>query len=303
MDNRIIENFIEEPGKCALHYCYAKIEPILSICEKELGAEVCSVQNISPLCYQQKSAFLIRFSDGRAAKLRITEAKGICFETNIKLVQKIGASNFPKVLIFEDGWTLFDWVEGETILKQGATPGVLDRAGWLLTSIHAARASTDRATRTNILRKVQRKLQQKLPVLVSKHVITAVQSNRIRELGDALSPENLDVRLIHGDFSPANLVVHGNELLSIDNENIRLHVADYDVCRAVAYWDEWNSSGQHLLTSYLQHSGRTLAPESLYFWEVFDLVYRISHRILHFGEFNSFYISRLKERFIRGDFL
>jgi hypothetical protein len=96
--------------------------------------------------------------------------------------------------------------------------------------------------------------------------------------------------------------MRGRELYSVDNEKMRFHVTDYDVCRAVTFWEEWNSSGGRLLDAYSEQSSRRFARQNLYFWGAFDLVYRISYRISSFGEFNEFCVMRLRQLLRTGTF-
>ena len=87
----------------------------------------------------------------------------------------------------------------------------------------------------------------------------------------------------------------------MDNEKLSGHASDYDLCRAVNLWDEWNSSGTTLLDAYNECSRRGVARESLFFWGIFDLAYRISYRI-SLGEFNDFCIRRLRQMLATGEF-
>ena len=111
----------------------------------------------------------------------------------------------------------------------------------------------------------------------------------------------VDLGLAHGDFSPDNLVLRRNLLFSVDNDKLRLRPLDYDLCRAVSLWDEWNSSGSALFDAYAEISQRNFSPESLFFWGVFDLVYRVSYRI-SLGEDNQFLKQRLRQVLATGVF-
>ena len=91
-------------------------------------------------------------------------------------------------------------------------------------------------------------------------------------------------------------------MYSVDNDKMRLHVTDYDVCRAVTFWNEWNLSGTRFLEAYAKQSSRSLDRKSLLFWGIYDLVYRTSYEICAIGEFNKFCIMRLSEILRTGVF-
>jgi hypothetical protein len=153
-----------------------------------------------------------------------------------------------------------------------------------------------------ILNEARLNIKQRLPVLVSNGILSDRQAQRVADLGDSISADSLEISLIHGDFSPHNLVVQEKEVYSVDNDKIRLHVTDYDVCRAVTFWNEWNLSGTRFLKAYAKQSSRSLGCKSLLFWGIYDLVYRTSYRIRAFGEFNEFCIMRLREILRTGVF-
>lgn len=121
---------------------------------------------------------------------------------------------------------MFEWIEGETVLDHGARPEILDNLGRLLASFHSVIKGAVADTAGIILRDVRLKLHEKLPVLMLNNVISVAHAQKVTELGDALTANPLKVCLIHRDFSPANPVLHGNEICSVDNKKIQFHVAD-----------------------------------------------------------------------------
>ncbi|WP_083100683.1 aminoglycoside phosphotransferase family protein [Pseudophaeobacter leonis] len=294
MEHRIIAPFLKKFGKSNPYRPVSKVRDILRTSEAQLDDKVCAVQDITPLPQPQKVVLRVDFSSGRRVKLRIANRNGPCFEQSTKLVGAIGAACFPKAQLCMDGWTVFEWIEGETLENHDANSDVVDKAARLLAAFHAVNCPPNTATPEAILKDVRSNLHQKLPVLVAYKVISASQSQQVVHLGGALAIAASDIRLTHGDFSPANLVLRGDDLCSIDNEKVGFHIADYDACRAASFWDEWNMSGDRLLEEYSTQSGRVLTPQSQLFWSLFDLSYRISHRILSHGEFNDFCITKLR---------
>lgn len=279
-----------------------RVETVLDACEAELGEQVRSAEDITSLPHPERAVLLIQFESGLRIKVFISVPDDGGFERSSRLMEAVGSGNFPRVLIRGDGWAAFEWVEGKTISQEGFSQDIVHRAARLLTAIHCATVEAVAGTPETVLNEVRLKLNERLPVLVSNEIISVAQSRRVTDLCDSLSADSLNLSLIHGDFSPANLVVRGSELYSVDNEKMRVHVTDYDVCRAVTFWDEWNSSGGRLLDAYLEQSSRRFTRQSLFFWGIFDLVYRISYRVSSFGELNDFCVMRLREVLTTGAF-
>ena len=281
---------------------FDKVETAVEICEAKLGEQFSSAEDITSLPNADKAVLLIKFASGLKIKLCVFALDNYSFETNTRFMNSVGPGFFPRVLCRGNGWAAFEWIEGQTVSQQALGQEIVDQAAGLLAAIHDAKIECVPGFPETVLNEVRLKLKAKLPVLVANDVITQAHSQRVTDLCHSLSAQSLSISLIHGDFSPANLVVCGEKLYPVDNEKMRLHVTDYDACRAATFWDEWNLSGQQLLDAYSQQSGRMFAPESLFFWGIFDLVYRISYRVFELGETNKFCTMRLREIMRTGTF-
>ena len=218
--------------------------------------------------------------------------------SDYKQVWKQLPMNVPRALIVDENWAAFEWIDGPTLRQHGLTDDLLCEAARFLSKLHSLEANDPPAV---VLDGVDLKLKQRLPVLVSNQIISESERDAILSLSSSMAHETFDVSLIHGDFSPDNLVVRGAELCSIDNDRITAHASDYDLVRAVNLWDEWNSSGAAFFDAYCESSRRNVAKEHLSFWGIFDQVYRISYR-LSLGERNDFCINRLKQILATGAF-
>jgi hypothetical protein len=279
-----------------------RVQTILEICEAEFGQEVRSAEDITSIPRVDKAALLVQFTSGLRIKLCISAASDGSLEQSNQFLKKIGSAGFPRVLIRGDGWAAIEWIEGETLSRRRFSQDIMRQAVHLLTGIHTARIKPVTGIPQRILNEVRLNIKQRLPVLVSNGILSDLQSQRVADLGDSISADSLEISLIHGDFSPNNLVVQGKKVYSVDNDKMRLHVTDYDVCRAVTFWNEWNLSGPRFLEAYAKQSSRSLDRESLLFWGTYDLVYRTSYRISALGEFNNFCIMRLSEILRTGVF-
>jgi hypothetical protein len=279
-----------------------RLQTILEICEAEFGQEVRSAEDITSIPGADKAALYVQFASGLRIKLCIYAAGDRSLEQSDQFLRKIGYAGFPRVLIRGDGWAAIEWIEGDTLSRRRFSQDIMRQAVDLLTAIHIARIKPATGIARKILNEVRLNIKQRLPVLVSNGILSDLQSRRVADLGDSISAGGLEISLIHGDFSPDNLVVQGNKVYSVDNDKMRLHVADYDLCRAVTFWNEWNSSGTRFLKAYASQSSRRLNRESLLFWGTYDLVYRTSYRISALGEFNRYCIMRLSEILRTGVF-
>jgi hypothetical protein len=278
------------------------LQAILRNCEMEFGQEVCSAEDITSIPRADKVALLVQFANGLRIKLCIFAAGDWSLEQGNQYLGKVASGRFPRVLAQGDRWAAMEWIEGETLSRRTASHDVMCQAVSLLTAIHAARIEPAPGIAERIRNEVRLNIKQRLPVLVSNGILSDLQSQRVADLGDATLAGSLDISLIHGDFSPDNLVVQGGQVYAIDNDRVRLHVTNYDICRAVTFWNEWNLSGTRFLEAYAKRSSRSLDPASLLFWGVYDLVYRTSYRISVVGEFNRFCVMRLSETLRTGVF-
>lgn len=277
-----------------------QIESALEICEREFCAEVSSVTDITPTPARDRVVLLVEFTGGLKIKLSVSIWNYPDFHEMKRFCEAIGIESFSRVLLIGDGWGALEWIAGQTLRERSVDDRIVREAARLLWTIH--RTSIDGNAET-VLHEAQLKLEARLATLVSHDLVSKSESQLIRDMGDSIAPHSLTVSLIHGDFSPDNLVISdGAALISVDNDRIRLHVTAYDVVRAVTLWDEYNLPGRALFDAYVELSGRKFTSESLFFWSVFDLVYRIGYRIESFGEFNEFCINRLRQMLNTGAF-
>lgn len=280
-----------------------KLADVLKTCRTEFGKDVESANEITSRPSAEKTVLLLRFAGGLKVKLCVSVVPGYRFDAAADFAHLIGEVRFPNVLLRGDGWAAFEWIEGNPVTELGVNHQIVGAAVGILKSIHEAKCEINPETGLVRLREVKSIIANRMPALVSRGIVSGEESDRITALCDSLRPESFNVSLIHGDFSPENLVARGNELYVIDNEKMRVHVADYDVCRAVSFWDEWAQCGQSFLDRYQLQSRLKLDQTSLSFWSIFNLIYRISYRISACSELNNFCINQLKGILTTGTLL
>ena len=277
------------------------VEQALNRCELVFKDPISSVSDITSIPNAKQVALQVEFASGLKVKLVVGASVQWSFNDFAQWLELLPRANVPQVLVVDEQWAAFEWIEGPTLRQHGLNDSLLHEAARFLSKIHSLKTPVPSHGCKEVLSWVHRKLKQKLPVLVWNDIISEEEHDEILNLSRSMSNKTFEISLIHGDFSPDNLVIRGTELWSVDNEKLTGHASDYDLCRAVNLWDEWNSSGTALLNAYNECSGQGIARESLFFWEAFDLVYRISYRI-SLGEFNEFCISRLRQTLATSEF-
>ena len=274
-----------------------QIGAVLHTCETEFGKPVQSVKEITSIPNPNRTVLLVHFAGGLKVKLCVAD---FCFDTATQFTDLIANVRFPKVLLRGEDWAAFEWIEGKPVSEFRFNPQLIEAAARVLRSVHEAKVEIEPDIRLAALKDVRLRLQKNVPLLISHGIISEPQSQMIAELHDTLRPERLNISLIHGDFSPANLVVCESGFSVVDNDKMRVHVTDYDICRASTLWDEWSGGNHMLLDTYIRESRLQFDPASLRFWEIYDLVYRISYRLSALAERNHFLIMNLRRILATG---
>ena len=252
--------------------------------------------DITTIPNAERVVLLVEFAGGLKIKLIMD---GLNLDTRQRDLKWLPI-NVPRALVVDEEWAAFEWIDGPTLRQHGLTDNLLREAASMLATLHSI-DTPEPSARAKVLGRVHRRLKKKLPVLVWNNIISETQHDDILNLSRSMRDETFDVSVIHGDFSPDNLVIRDAKLFSVDNDKLRAHASDYDLVRAVNLWDEWNSSGTALFDAYCENSRRNVTKEHLSFWGIFDLVYRISYR-LSLGETNDFCINRLRQILATGAF-
>jgi thiamine kinase-like enzyme len=268
-----------------------RVEQALKQTQSLLHSPIKSLTDITTIPSRDRVALLVEFVNELRVKLVVLGSEKQSLEFVQRCLELPPEIKVPSVLLVEEGWAAFEWIEGPTLDQHGMTDDLLREAAQLLAEIHAVRP---KVTTESVVSQVQQKLNDKLPMLLTHRIISERAGDLIIKMCDSISSSSVETSLIHGDFSPSNLVVSKSGLFSIDNEKLADHVPEYDLCRTLNLWDEWNSSGTALFDAYCESVPRKVDRERLFFWTVFDLVYRISYR-LSLGEVNHFCVNRLRQ--------
>lgn len=277
-----------------------KLAAAFDACERDLREQIRSVRAITSISSPDNAVLLVKFAGGLKVKLCISTVGDYSFDTVTRYADLIDGARFPRVLLQGEGWAAFEWIAGKPVSEVPFSGHIMDGAVRVLGAIHAAKVEVAPDICMTRLSEVRSKLERNTRLLISQGLITPAQCALVSELQDALKPETLKVSLIHGDFSPANVVLCGNELCVVDNDKMRIHITDYDLCRASTFWDEWRPDNQTLRDTYQRQSKLQFDPVSLRFWELYDLIYRISYRISAGAEQNEFCLTKLRQILATG---
>jgi phosphotransferase family enzyme len=271
-------------------------------CETEFGKRIEAVKEITSLPNADRTVLRVEFGGGLIVKLCVSTVPDYRLDTATQFADLIDGVRFPKILFRGEGWVAFEWIDGQPVSELPFDDRIIEGAARVLNAIHEAKIEIDSDVCPTTLEDVRLRLQQRMPLLVSRGIISKAQSDMISDLHHSLRPETLNISLIHGDFSPSNLVWCGTEFCVVDNDKMRIHVTDYDVCRASTFWEEWTLGQHSFLDEYRRQSKLRFDPASLRFWEVYDLVYRISYRLSARDELHRFCIMKLNRILTAGAF-
>jgi len=271
------------------------IKNILKKCEKELGLTIATYKDITPIPSRLERVYFVEFKKGMQIKIRtIFDNSNGKAERMRKYIHMIDSTRFPRILITSRNWVAMEWIDGIPLWQTARGEDLLHQAACFLATIHKTEVPFPSDFSIETWSEVGKLLDEKILPLLSHKVISRTQATKISSLYENLSPNRFTVSLIHGDFSPHNLISSNKALYSVDNIGMRIHFLEYDLSRAINSWDEWRSLGDRFFDIYIKYNYTTIAREDLLFWIFFDLVYRINYRISSLGEFDKFYINKLQ---------
>ena len=273
---------------------FESLATALDICAAEHGATIVACEEITPHARPGKSAHRVQLSDGALLKLSVSD-KPLHAEVALRqaYLDAAGPEHFSRILLHGDNWIASEWIEG-TVLSEADEPHhFADRAAALLQRIHRAEPLPVAPDPAGLAREVREKLEGNLDGLTRCKVLSGSQARRLLAMRERALEESTAPGLTHGDFAPDNLVIAESRLVAIDNEDMGIHVPEYDLCRAVNFWDESVGFSHLLLRSYEALSRRTLEPEIRCFWTFYDLAYRARWAIDQFGDRDGYCVVRL----------
>jgi thiamine kinase-like enzyme len=261
----------------------------------ESGRRIIGLREITTLPVPGKSVFRVSMSDEAKLKLSFcNKFNAQDIERRIESLDAIPSTKATRVLLYGEGWSLSEWVAGTPLSECDISAEIIEQAARLLNEFHRAPVTIADSQREAVLEGVTNRLSHYMGILQEAGLLSALESDWIFSLFDEVSRSELRMSLVHGDFSPANLVLSPTGVFSIDNEHIDLHVADYDLCRAVNLWQENNGLGNQLHAAYESCSSTQMSASSHLFWMLYDLVYEIGWRRKQFKKRSEFGIDRLQ---------
>jgi hypothetical protein len=261
----------------------------------ETGRRIVRLREITTLPVPGKSVFRVSMSDESKLKLSFCDkfsAQDIA--RRIESLDAIPATMATQVLLYGEGWSLSEWVAGTSLSECDISAEIIGQAASLLNVFHQAPVTIADSHREVVLEGVSSRLSHYMEVLQETGLLSTLESDWIIGLFDEIRRSEPRFSLVHGDFSPANLVHSSTGIFSVDNEHIDVHVADYDLCRAVNLWHETNGLGNQLHAAYENCSRTPTSTSSYLFWTLYDLVYQIGWRRKQFNKRSEFGIDRLR---------
>jgi thiamine kinase-like enzyme len=267
---------------------------VLRACEAAAGEPIVANRDITPRGRPGKRVFFIQFASGSKLKLSFS-SKGAHARVDLRnaYLRAIPSANFSRIVLHGDHWVASEWIDGTPLSELALSSDLLEQAARLLQAVHRANVHPESGAEEAVMKRVRATLEEKLRLLGTHGMVFREQAAKILDLHGGLARQRRAISLVHGDFAPSNLVLSQGRLYSVDNEDMGLHSPDYDLCRAITMWDEWNGAGERLFAAYAATTGRQLSPRARLFWTLFDLVYRAGYALAQFGERDGFCATRL----------
>jgi Ser/Thr protein kinase RdoA (MazF antagonist) len=162
--------------------------------------------------------------------------------------------------------TIEDWVDGVAVATDDPDGTHVDAAADLLARLHARTALPDRRfQRIGATAPLRVKTERRLAVLQDAGVASVAEVRRLVATLDTELPDRAARGPVHGDLCAENLVVTPDgQVVSIDNERVRIDFLDYDLARTWVRWPMPAVSYERFERRYAS-SGRTppATPEAM----------------------------------------
>jgi aminoglycoside phosphotransferase (APT) family kinase protein len=209
---------------------------------RQLDAEVVSIHPVTthPTQISPRATFRLELADGRTLKARrMKHAQKAARMTAI--LAEIDHPRFARVLCSRGELVIEAWIAGTPLSELPPSEERSARACEILGSLHALPSLGGK--RLHGLRSTQpwlERLVQDVDALVGDRTLEPRTGRQALDFAIAQRPARAVCGLIHGDFSPENIVVEpSGELCVVDNETLRVDHLDYDLART---WLRWPSA-------------------------------------------------------------
>ncbi|HEX5136160.1 MAG TPA: aminoglycoside phosphotransferase family protein [Planctomycetota bacterium] len=162
---------------------------------------------------------------------------------------RLDPRRFTRVLAREGSALLEEWLSGEPLDQLPADPAHLDWAAETLGGLHSLPAPRGRSG--SWLRARRELLSRHLLRLADAGAIPRADAMRLREVALARAPREVEVRLVHRDLCPENIVVDaGGRLRSVDNVTVRAGAPEEDLARTCYRWPLDGPARDRFLRAY-----------------------------------------------------
>jgi Ser/Thr protein kinase RdoA (MazF antagonist) len=234
--------------------------------------------------HSPRAAFRLAFADGLVVKGRrcATEAQAERVE---RLAARLDPRHFPRVLARSRTALLTEWIPGRPLTTGDVTVSRLRACGRILAGVHRAPIADEERVAGRVQTDAWRRtLIDGLEALARCGALTRSEQRAAAALAERFAPPPPALHLIHGDFCARNIVLdHRATLRVVDNENLTVGPAEYDLARTWYLWPMDPAARAAFADGY--GLGEPLARFRAYlaFWTVFVLVesarFRLRHRI------------------------
>jgi len=162
---------------------------------------------------------------------------------------RLDPDRFSRILAREGAALLEEWIPGETLDRLGPDPAHLAWAADTLAALHDLGAP--RARCDSWLRARRELLSRHLLRLAEAGAIQRADAVRLSDLALSDAPEGVQVRLVHRDLCPENIVVDvAGRLRCVDNVTVRAGAPEEDLARTCYRWPLDGQARDRFLRAY-----------------------------------------------------
>jgi Ser/Thr protein kinase RdoA (MazF antagonist) len=257
---------------------------------------------LSGTLHSQRATFRLAFTDGLVVKGRRCET-----EAQAERVQRLGARldprHFPRVLA-RNGAALFtEWIPGRPLTPDDLTVSRLRACGEILAGVHRGLISDEERVAGRVEADTwRRRLIDGLEALARCGALARSDQTAAAALAERFAPPPPALHLIHGDFCARNIVLdQGATLRVVDNENLTVGPAEYDLARTWYLWPMDPAERAAFADGYGLSEPLARFTAHLAFWAVLVLVESARFRLRHPTRAPAVPLGRLRSLLRRAD--
>ena len=248
-----------------------------------------------------RATFRLEFADGRVLKGRRCQTSSQAAQLE-RLGRLLDPRYFPRVLARHGPALLTEWVAGRPLMPSDLTAARLRACGAILAEVHRTPiAHHERAAASSSILSWRRNLMDGLATLTRCGALRLGEQETVAALAAQSTPLRHTLCLTHGDFCAQNIVLDQlAELHVVDNENLGVQPAEYDLARTWYLWPMTAVERAAFVAGYALEEPLAGFTAHFDFWATVVLVESARFRLRHGTADPGVPIRRLRSLIRRG---